>query len=186
MSTNHKLKVMYISEMWSLLLSYSCPNSKIDLYKSLQQFIFIFTEIRVSTPDNTLGSAAVSPERGNTPVPLPQPELDPDSLRSDLRDFLQELREAQRERVTEEHVNAYFNPRIFSHLYGWRFCFSLILKDDARCQLGVLQRELEELTRERDSAQSRLTQLQNSLQEYQEGDRYWLMEENPNHKTKQM
>lgn len=59
------------------------------------------TEVRVSTPDNTLGPRAGSPERGDTPLPLPQPELDPDSLRSDLRDFLQELREAQRERVTE-------------------------------------------------------------------------------------
>lgn len=54
-------------------------------------------EFRGSTPDNTLGSGAVSPERGDTP--LPQSELDPDSLRSGLRDFLQELRDAQRERV---------------------------------------------------------------------------------------
>ena len=45
----------------------------------------------------------------------------------------------------------------------------LILKDDARCRLGVLQRELEELTGERDSAQSRLAQMQITLQEYQEG-----------------
>lgn len=54
----------------------------------------------MSTPDITLGS--VSPERGDTPLPLPQPELDPDTLRSDLRDFLQELREAQRDRVKEK------------------------------------------------------------------------------------
>lgn len=61
------------------------------------------TEVRVSTPDNTLGPRAGSPERGDTPLPLPQLELDPDNLRSDLRDFLQELREAQRERVTERN-----------------------------------------------------------------------------------
>lgn len=72
------------------------------LHKGLTTLYFIFKEFRVSTPDNTLGSGAVSPERGDTPLPLPQPELDPDTLRSDLRDFLQELREAQRERVTEK------------------------------------------------------------------------------------
>lgn len=152
------------------------PQQKKNICKrGLQQFLFIFTEIRVNTPDNTLGSGAASPERGNTPLPLPQPELDPDTLRSDLRDFLQELREAQKERVTEEKVNIYMTPRIFSCLYGSSFCLLLILKDDARCQLGVLQRELEELSRERDSAQSRLTQLQNSLQEYQEGN--WCSED---------
>ncbi|KAG7252127.1 hypothetical protein CRUP_001415, partial [Coryphaenoides rupestris] len=51
-----------------------------------------------STPDNTFGSGAISPERGDTPLPLPLPELDPEALRSGLRDFLQELRQAQRER----------------------------------------------------------------------------------------
>lgn len=51
-------------------------------------------------------------------------------------------------------------------------CLLLILKDDARCRLGVLQRELEELTGERDSTQSRLAQLQNTLQEYQEGETF--------------
>lgn len=60
----------------------------------------IQAEFRGSTPDNTLGSGAVSPERGDTP--LPQSELDPDSLRSGLRDFLQELRDAQRERVAHD------------------------------------------------------------------------------------
>lgn len=61
----------------------------------------ISTEFRVSTPDNTLGSGAVSPDGGETPLPLPQLELDSDTLRSGLRDFLQELRDAQKERVTE-------------------------------------------------------------------------------------
>lgn len=42
-------------------------------------------------------------------------------------------------------------------------------KDDARCRLGVLQRELDEVSLERDCARSRLVQLQNSLQELQEG-----------------
>lgn len=54
-------------------------------------------------------------------------------------------------------------------MHGSSLCLLLILKDDARCRLGALQREVEELTGERDSAQSRLTQLQNTLQEYQEG-----------------
>lgn len=54
-------------------------------------------------------------------------------------------------------------------MHGSSLCLLLILKDDARCRLGVLQRELEELTGERDSAQSRLTQMQITLQEYQEG-----------------
>lgn len=39
-------------------------------------------------------------------LPLLQPELDPDALRSDLRDFIQELRETQRERVKKEKRNA--------------------------------------------------------------------------------
>lgn len=43
----------------------------------------------------------MSPDRGDTPLPLPQPELDPDTLRSGLKDFLQELRDAQKERVKE-------------------------------------------------------------------------------------
>lgn len=55
--------------------------------------------MRVSTPDITFVSMASSNEKAETSLPLPQPELDPDTLRSDLRDFLQELREAQRERV---------------------------------------------------------------------------------------
>lgn len=121
----------------------------------------------------------MSPERGDTPLPLPQPELDPDTLRSDLRDFLQELREAQRERVkecsarkTNHSLNIHNHSRIFLCLYGSSLCLLLILEDDARCRLGVLQRELEELTGERDSAQSRLTQLQNKLQEYQEGNTF--------------
>lgn len=110
----------------------------------------------------------MSPERGDTPLPLPQPELDPDTLRSDLRDFLQELREAQRERVKEKK-KIHYNSRICLCLHGSSLCLLLILKDDARCRLGALQREVEELKGERDSAQSRLTQLQNTLQEYQEG-----------------
>uniref|UniRef100_A0A8C7GH56 Ciliary rootlet coiled-coil, rootletin n=1 Tax=Oncorhynchus kisutch TaxID=8019 RepID=A0A8C7GH56_ONCKI len=52
-----------------------------------------------STPDNTLGcSRQISPERGDTPLPMPLPELDPETLRCGLRDFLQELRDSRRER----------------------------------------------------------------------------------------
>lgn len=58
---------------------------------------------------------------------------------------------------------------IFLCLYGSSLCLLLILKDDALCQLGALQRELEELSGERDSALVRLTHLENTLQEYQEG-----------------
>lgn len=119
----------------------------------------------------------MSPERGNTPLPLPQPELDPDTLRSDLRDFLQELREAQRERVIELRrlrkmfkVNINNNSGIFWCLvYGSISGLLLILKDDARCQLGGLRRELEELSGGRESALIRLTHLENMLQECQEG-----------------
>lgn len=79
------------------------PNTNTPCAKFTTSSTLFITEVRVSTPDNTLGPRAGSPERGDTPLPLPQPELDPDSLRSDLRDFLQELREAQRERVTERN-----------------------------------------------------------------------------------
>lgn len=70
-------------------------------------FLFFFpSEIRVSTPDTTLNSGAASPERGELALSLLQPELDPDTLRSDLRDFIQELRETQRERVKEKKSDA--------------------------------------------------------------------------------
>lgn len=42
-------------------------------------------------------------------------------------------------------------------------------QDEARGQLGSLQRELQEVTSERDSAHQRLTQLHSTLQECQEG-----------------
>lgn len=96
---------------------YLCPN--INCFRYLRKalatlyFVFFFTEFQVSTPDNTLGSSAASPERGNTPLPLPQPELDPDTLRNDLRDFLQELREAQKERVKTTKQIFKNNSRIF-------------------------------------------------------------------------
>lgn len=148
------------------------PNTNTPCAKFATSSTLFITEVRVSTPDNTLGPRAGSPERGDTPLPLPQPELDPDSLRSDLRDFLQELREAQRERVTERNNLFQFRlvPKCFMLVCFFYFClFSLILKDDAKCRQAVLQRELEELTVERDAAQSRLAQLQTSLQEYHEG-----------------
>lgn len=50
-----------------------------------------------------------------------------------------------------------------------RWCFVTDFQDDAKCRVGVLERELEELTGEHGSTQSRLTQLQNTFQEYQEG-----------------
>lgn len=49
--------------------------------------------------DRSAGSRPVSPDRGDAPLPLPLPELDPETLRCGLRDFLQELRDAQRDRV---------------------------------------------------------------------------------------
>lgn len=42
-------------------------------------------------------------------------------------------------------------------------------QDEAQGQLGSLQRELQEVTSERDSAHQRLAQLHNTLQECQEG-----------------
>lgn len=66
--------------------------------------------MRVSTPDITFVSTATTSERGETSLPLPQSEMDPDTLRSDLRDFLQELREAQRQRVPRQDIT----PVIFS------------------------------------------------------------------------
>ena len=45
-----------------------------------------------------------------------------------------------------------------------------VLQDDTRCQLGALQREIEEVTAEREAAQNRLVQIHNSLQECQEGE----------------
>lgn len=42
-------------------------------------------------------------------------------------------------------------------------------QDDAKCRVGVLERELEEMLGDQDSTQSRLTHLQKAFQEYQEG-----------------
>lgn len=106
-------------------------------------------------------------------LPLLQPELDPDTLRSDLRDFIQELRETQRERVKEKKSDAigrssqgHLGPGNFIRS---RWCFIADFQDDAKCKVGVLERELEEMTGEQGSTQSRLTQLQHAFQEYQEG-----------------
>lgn len=81
--------------------------------------------MRVSTPDITLASVATSPERGDTSLPLPQPELDPDTLRSDLRDFLQELREAQRERVSGRK-DVFVITQAYFHGF---FCKPLLITD---------------------------------------------------------
>lgn len=56
------------------------------------------------TPDNTIVLRPLSPERTDAPLPVAQPELDPETLRSGLRDFLKELREAQRGRVMRPHT----------------------------------------------------------------------------------
>lgn len=56
------------------------------------------------TPDNTIVLRPLSPERTDAPLPVALPELDPETLRSGLRDFLQELREAQRGRVMQLHT----------------------------------------------------------------------------------
>uniref|UniRef100_K7FYX7 Ciliary rootlet coiled-coil, rootletin n=1 Tax=Pelodiscus sinensis TaxID=13735 RepID=K7FYX7_PELSI len=89
-----------------------------------------------------VGSA--SPERSPSSRPL-SPELvadiDPDVVRTALRDFLQELRETQRER------------------------------GDLRAQLGSLTRQLAELEAERDSASTRVQQLQKLVAESEEGRR---------------
>nr|XP_025036497.1 rootletin [Pelodiscus sinensis] len=85
-----------------------------------------------------------SPERSPSSRPL-SPELvadiDPDVVRTALRDFLQELRETQRER------------------------------GDLRAQLGSLTRQLAELEAERDSASTRVQQLQKLVAESEEGRR---------------
>ena len=69
----------------------------ISVKKTRVLFLFV-ADFRGSTPDNALGLRPLSPEKGDTPMPLP--ELDPETLRCGLRDFLQELRDAQRDRVT--------------------------------------------------------------------------------------
>lgn len=49
------------------------------------------------------------------------------------------------------------------------WCFISDFQDDAKCRVGVLERELEEMLGDQDSTQSRLTHLQNAFQECQEG-----------------
>lgn len=122
----------------------------------------------MSSPDTTLNSGAASPERAELTLPLPQPEMDPDALRSDLRDFIQELRETQRERVRTRKRGDEGRRRLLGrgHYRG----FTADFQDDAKCRIGVLERELEETMGDRDSAQCRLTQLQSAFQEYQEGE----------------
>lgn len=59
------------------------------------------------TPENTVVLSPLSPERTDAPLPVAPPELDPETLRSGLRDFLQELRDAQRERVNMLSFTSY-------------------------------------------------------------------------------
>lgn len=70
------------------------------------------------TPDNTVVLRPVSPERTDAPLPVALKELDPETLRSGLRDFLQELREAQRERVTHCTISHHDNYTYSIHTSG--------------------------------------------------------------------
>lgn len=80
------------------------------------------------TPDNTVVLRPVSPERTDAPLPVALKELDPETLRSGLRDFLQELREAQRERVTHCTISYHDNYTYSIHTGGqecsvyYKFC----------------------------------------------------------------
>lgn len=69
-------------------------------------------------------------------------------------------------------------------LHGSTLWLLLVFKDDARCQLGALQREVGELKGERDLAQSRVSQLQNTVQEYQEGKTFFIFPLKLKQKTK--
>lgn len=62
------------------------------------------------TPDNTVMLRPLSPERTDAPLPVALPELDPETLRSGLRDFMQELRVAERERVNFTFTTDAFIP----------------------------------------------------------------------------
>ncbi|MBN3300756.1 CROCC protein, partial [Amia calva] len=89
------------------------------------------------TPERSPGSRPPSPERSDAPPP----NLDPELVRSGLRDFVQELRETQRER------------------------------DEVRAQLCAVSRRVGELEGERDAAQHKLSQLEKTLSHSQEGRR---------------
>lgn len=105
-------------------------------------------------------------------MPPAQPELDPDTLRSGLRDFLQELRDAHRQRVNDcfkHETDTAQALDICRSSWTVFVCVLPALQDDAQCQLMTLQRELEEQKLERECAENRSTQLQNSLKECQEG-----------------
>lgn len=85
---------------------------------------------------------------------------------------MQELRETQRERVKEKRND--FGASCQGYLGQGTFilikrCFISDFQDDAKCRVGVLERELEEMLGDQDSTQSRLTHLQKAFQEYQEG-----------------
>lgn len=86
-------------------------------------------------------SLPLSPERPPSPGRGEQlvADIDPEAVRSVLRDFLEELREAQRER------------------------------DEAHSQLGALNCQLAEMESQRDLASSRAQQLQKQVAECEEG-----------------
>lgn len=154
----------------SFLPSFRRPNKKTICTRGLQQFIFHFYRNSSKHPWQYVKlRGCVSWERGHAAASTSARAGPRHTARWSERLPPGAAWGSARAGNRGKKVNIYNNPRIFSCLCGSSFCLLLILKDDARCRLGVLQRELEELKGERDSAQSRLTQLQNSLQEYQEG-----------------
>lgn len=80
------------------------------------------------TPDNTIMLRPVSPERTDAPLPVAPPELDPETLRSGLRDFLLELREAQRDRVMLSTITMINFVPLCSYPYSHGVDFTILLE----------------------------------------------------------
>lgn len=120
------------------------------------------------------GSEPPSPGPATSPA---SPDLDPEAVRGALRDFLQELRSAQRQRV-RLGVSGWRGNRGPGVLWdasgcqnrGLPFLRTLGPQDELRAQMSTLSRQLAEMEAERDSATSRVRQLQKAVAESEEGE----------------
>lgn len=114
------------------------------------------------------------PSPGPTTSPA-SPDLDPEAVRGALREFLQELRSTQRQRV-RLGMNGWRGNRVAQggaagcQSRGLPFPRTLGPQDELRAQMSALSRQLAELEAERDNATSRVRQLQKAVAESEEGE----------------
>lgn len=109
------------------------------------------------------------PEGSGSPDSSPDPDAaaEPEAVREALRDFLRELRDAQRERVRAPVPPAASLPVTSKKLLSQPIFSS---QEELRVQVGSLGRRLAEVEEERDNASARVQHFQKLVAESEEGD----------------